>query len=288
MKNLDKERYFAGKVAVVTGAGSGIGRALAIGLAGRGADVALADVDTISLKETGRSCEALGAKVRADYLDISDPDSVPAYAGEVSGQFGRVDQLYNIAGIAYFGDVEHERVEDMRRVLDVNLWGTVAVTKAFLPHLLETGNGHVVIMSSLFGLVTFPGQSAYCVSKFAVRAFAETLRQEMLAARRGVRVTCVHPGGIKTSIARSMTVADGLDGGAIARIFDRRLALHTPEAAAGVILDGVLDGRARVLIGAEAKAFDLLARLAPAGAQRAALAFSRAIGLVPSPRSADT
>lgn len=174
----------------------------------------------------------------------------------------------------------------MRRVLDVNFWGTVYATQAFLPHLIESGDGHIVNISSLFGLVTFPGQSAYSASKFAVRGFTETLRQEMLAGDHRVRVTCVHPGGIKTGIARNMTVAEGLDAAAIARVFDERLALHSPDRAAATIVAGVRAHKARIVIGAEAKALDRLARVTPRGAQRFGVLFARALGLMPSPRSA--
>lgn len=282
----NRARYFAGQVAVITGAGSGIGRSLAISLAGHGADLAISDIDTNAVKETAALCEADGTIVRADYLDVTDEGAVRAYADDVRDQFGRVHQLYNNAGIARFGEVQDERIEDMRRLLDVNFWGTVYATRAFLPHLIESGDGRIINVSSLFGLVTFPGQSAYCASKFAVRGFTETLRQEMRAGGHSVRVTCVHPGGIKTGIARSMTVADGLDGAAIARIFDRRLALHSADRAAAVIMAGVRARKARVIIGAEAKALDRLVRLTPRGSQRFGVLFSRTLGLMPAPRSA--
>jgi NAD(P)-dependent dehydrogenase (short-subunit alcohol dehydrogenase family) len=286
MRTNSRVRDFNGKVAVITGAGSGIARSLAVALARQGAILAISDIDTAGLKETASLCEASGTAVKADYLDIADPAAIRAYAGDVGSLFGRINQLYNIAGIGYFGEVEKERLEDMRRILDVNFWGTVCGTQAFLPHLIESGDGHIIHMSSLFGLVTFPGQSAYSVSKFAVRGFTDTLRQEMLATHREVRVTCVYPGGIKTGIARSMRVAEGLDAAAIAGIFDKRLALHGPDKAAAAILAGVRAGKARVVIGAEAKALDWLSRITPAGAQRFGLFFSRSLGLVPAPRSA--
>jgi NAD(P)-dependent dehydrogenase (short-subunit alcohol dehydrogenase family) len=257
-----------------------------VALARHGASLAISDIDTAGLKETARLCEASGTAVKADYLDVADPAAMRAYAGDVYGLFGRINQLYNIAGIAYFGEIEKEPLEDMRRILDVNFWGTVCGTQAFLPHLIESGDGHIINMSSLFGLVTFPGQSAYSVSKFAVRGFSDTLRQEMLATHREVRVTCVYPGGIKTGIARNMRVAEGLDAAAIAGIFDRRLALHGPDMAAAAILAGVRARKARVVVGAEAKALDWLSRITPTGAQRFGLFFSRSLGLVAAPRSA--
>lgn len=286
MRTSGRAHDFNGKVAAITGAGSGIARSLAVALARQGASLAISDIDTAGLKETARRCEASGTAVKADYLDVANPEAVRAYARDVRDFFGWINQLYNIAGIAYFGEVEQERLEDMRRIIDVNFWGTVCGTQAFLPHLIESGDGHIINMSSLFGLVAFPGQSAYSASKFAVRGFTDTLRQEMLATHREVRVTCVYPGGIKTGIARSMRVAEGLDAAAIAGIFDRRLALHGPDMAAAAILAGVRARKARVVIGAEAKALDWLSRITPAGAQRFNLFFSRSLGLMPASRSA--
>lgn len=279
-------RDFAGKVAVITGAGSGIGRSLAVALAGQRADLAISDVDTAAVKETARLCEDKGAVVRADHLDVTELDAIRAYASDIRDHFGHIHQLYNNAGIAYYGAVEHQRLEDVRRILDVNLWGMLYTTHVFLPYLIESGDGHVINMSSLFGLVAFPGQSAYTASKFAVRGFTETLRQEMLTGRHKVRVTCVHPGGIKTAIARSMTVAEGLDAAAIAHIFDTRLAIHGPDKTAATIVAGVRAGKARIVVGAEAKALDRLARLWPAGSQRAGVLIARALGMTPFLRSA--
>jgi short-subunit dehydrogenase len=177
--------------------------------------------------------------------------------------------------------VERQSLKDVERVVDVNFWGVVACTHAFLPHLLASGDGHVINVSSLFGLITFPGQSAYNASKFAVRGFTEALRQEMLVAGHKVRVTCVHPGGIKTAVARSAGAAQGLDAAAIAGVFDRKLALHSPEMAARTILAGVRRGSPRVLIGAEAKFLDLLVRVTPRGSQRFGAWFSRVVALAP-------
>lgn len=262
------ETGFTGKVAVITGAGSGIGRALAVNLAGRGARLALSDLDVDGLEATAVRCEAKGGEVRTDRLDVTERDAVLAYAGDVRAQFGKVNQVYNNAGIAHYGEVEHESFKDIERVLDVNFWGVVNGTKAFLPHLISSGDGHVINVSSLFGLIAFPGQSAYTASKFAVRGFTETLRLEMLVAGHPVHVTCVHPGGVKTAVARNATVADGLDPASVAEVFDKRMALHSPEMAAETIVEGVRKRRARVVVGGEAKALDRLGRIAPAGAQR--------------------
>ncbi|WP_433549247.1 SDR family NAD(P)-dependent oxidoreductase [Streptomyces sp. CA-294286] len=274
---------FAGKVVVITGAGSGIGRALALRLAGLGAELALCDIDADGVEATAVRCEGKGARVKVDRLDVSERQAVLAYADEVRAHFGRVHQMYNNAGIAYYGEVTQESFKDIERVLDVNFWGVVNMTKAFLPHLIESGDGHVVNVSSLFGLITYPGQSAYNASKFAVRGFTECLRQEMLLARHPVRVTCVHPGGIRTAVARNATAATGLDAAGIARAFDRRLALHSPEMAADTIVEGVARGRARVLVGAEAKALDLLGRVSPTGSQRFGTWMSRLLRIAPRP-----
>ncbi|MBY6538692.1 SDR family NAD(P)-dependent oxidoreductase [Rhodococcus sp. BP-349] len=252
---------FRGRVAVVTGAGSGIGRALALELASRGARLALSDVDSVGLAATVAAVEQRGAEVRSDHLDVSERGSVLDYAETVRRHFGAVNQVYNNAGIAFHGDVEKTEFKDLERVIDVDFWGVVNGTKAFLPHLIESGDGHVINVSSLFGLLSIPSQSAYNAAKFAVRGFTEALRQEMLIARHPVQVTCVHPGGIKTAIARNATVAEGQDQKSVAEFFDRRLAKTTPEQAALVILRGVEKNKARVLIGNDARALDALARI---------------------------
>jgi NADP-dependent 3-hydroxy acid dehydrogenase YdfG len=259
---------FAGKVVVITGAGSGIGRALAVNLAGRGAKLALSDIDTEGLAETVRSCEALGVEVKSNRLNVAEREAVLIYADEVVAHFGKVNQIYNNAGIAHHGDVEKSEFKDIERIMDVDFWGVVNGTKAFLPHLIASGDGHVVNISSLFGLIAIPGQSAYNAAKFAVRGFTEALRQEMLVNKHPVQVTCVHPGGIKTAVARNATVNDGDDQQSFAEFFDRKLAIHTPEYAAETIVQAVEKGRGRVLIGYEAKALDLLVRLTGSGYQR--------------------
>ncbi|HXA12553.1 MAG TPA: SDR family NAD(P)-dependent oxidoreductase [Mycobacterium sp.] len=259
---------FKGKVAVITGAGSGIGRALALNLAKQGAQLALSDVDTDGLAETVRQAEALGANVKSDWLDVAEREAVLAYADAVVAHFGTVHQVYNNAGVAYNGDVEKSEFKDIEFIIDVDFWGVVNGTKAFLPHVIASGDGHIVNISSVFGLIALPGQSAYNAAKFAVRGFTEALRQEMLVAKHPVKVTCVHPGGIKTAVARNATVADGEDHQTFADFFDKRLALHSPEMAARRIVSGVRDGRARVVIGWEAKALDVLARIMGPSYQR--------------------
>ncbi|WP_374024950.1 SDR family NAD(P)-dependent oxidoreductase [Mycobacterium sp. HNNTM2301] len=253
---------FAGKVAVVTGAGSGIGQALAVELARSGAKVAISDVDLEGLAETEARLKAIGAEVKADRLDVTEREAFLAYADAVRDHFGKVNQIYNNAGIAFTGDVEVSQFKDIERVMDVDFWGVVNGTKAFLPHLIASGDGHVINVSSVFGLFAVPGQAAYNSAKFAVRGFTEALRQEMVAAGHPVAVTTVHPGGIKTAIARNATAAEGLDPEQLAKLFDKRLAKTSPQRAAEVILDAVRKKRARVLVGTDAKLLDVMVRVA--------------------------
>jgi len=259
---------FAGKVVVITGAGSGIGRALALNLAQQGARLALSDFDSVGLAETVRQAEALGAEVRSDHLDVTQREAVLQYADAIAAHFGKVNQVYNNAGIAYHGEFEKSEFKDIEKIMDVDFWGVVNGTKAFLPHLVASGDGHVVNVSSLFGLLSMPGQSAYNSAKFAVRGFTESLRQEMLIAKHPVKVTCVHPGGIKTAIARNATAGPGEDLAAFSEFFDKKLARTTPEQAAKVIVNGVQKGKARVLIGADAKFLDAWVRLVGSSYQR--------------------
>jgi NADP-dependent 3-hydroxy acid dehydrogenase YdfG len=259
---------FAGKVAVVTGAGSGIGQALAIELGRSGAKVAISDVNTEGLAQTEEQLEAIGASVKADRLDVTEREAFLLYADTVNEHFGKVNQIYNNAGIAFTGDVEVSQFKDIERVMDVDYWGVVNGTKAFLPYLIASGDGHVINVSSVFGLFAVPGQAAYNSAKFAVRGFTEALRQEMVAAGHPVKVLTVHPGGIKTAIARNATVVEGLDRDELAKAFDKRLARTSPKQAAREILNAVRKNRARVLVGPDAKILDALVRLTGSGYQR--------------------
>lgn len=270
--------HFTDKVAVVTGAGSGIGRALSVELARRGARLAICDVDTHGLAETEGLVKQAGGEVKADHLDVSQRELVLAYAEDVAAHFGQVNLVFNNAGIAFTGDVEEMSFKDIDRVMDVDFWGVVSGTKAFLPHLVESGDGHIINISSIFGLFSVPSQSAYNAAKFAVRGFTESLRQEMLIKKRPVKVTCVHPGGIKTNIARNGGEVEGRDHDKLASSFDK-LARTSPDKAAQVILKGVEKNKARVLIGGDAWVLDKLVRLTGPGYQRAVAAFSKRNGL---------
>jgi NAD(P)-dependent dehydrogenase (short-subunit alcohol dehydrogenase family) len=259
----------ADKVVVITGAASGIGRALALETARRGAVLALSDVDVDGLHETARRVgQETGRTARVDTLDVRDRGAWAEYADSVVAGLGRVDVVVNNAGVALSGDVLDVDDDQFARVMDVDFWGVVHGTRAFLPHVIASGDGAVVNVSSLFGLLAVPGQSAYNAAKFAVRGFTEALRQEMLVHGHPVTVTCVHPGGVKTAIARNAAAAGDVDPAASAAYFDRHLARTTPERAARVIVEGMLAGRPRVLVGADARLLDAFVRLTGSGYQR--------------------
>jgi short-subunit dehydrogenase len=255
-------KSFDGRVVAITGAGSGIGRALAVELAGRGALLALSDIDAGGLAETVDLTKAAGVReVRSDVVDVASRPAVEQWAADVVGQLGRVNVLVNNAGVSLTGGFADLDVDDMEWIVGINFWGVVYGTRAFLPHLIASGDGHVVTMSSLFGLVSIPGQSLYNATKYAVRGFSESLREELLIAGHPVGVTVVHPGGIKTAIARSARVSWREDHAEFARMFDERLATMPPERAAEIILRGVLRGKPRVLVGLDAHVLHQFARV---------------------------
>jgi len=265
---------FRGRVAAVTGAGSGIGRALARDLAGQGCGLALADVDEAGLAATAGMLESSGVRVTTTVLDVADEAAVYAWADKTVADHGRVNLVVNNAGVALSGTVPALGIDDYRWIMDINFWGVLYGTKAFLPHLEASGEGHVVNISSVFGLSAQPLMSGYNASKYAVRGFTESLRQDLELTRSCVSATCVHPGGIKTNIAKaarmdpSVEAALGQTSDRATREFERSF-ITTPEKAAATILRGVRHNRRRVLIGPDAAALDLLVRAVPAGYQRA-------------------
>ena len=269
-------QQFTDKVAAITGAGSGIGRALAVELARQGAHLALADVDEVGLAETVARAEGYGVKVTSTRVDVADKDAVFAWADQVVADHGTVNLIVNNAGVALGATVEAMAYEDFEWLMDIDFWGVVHGTKAFLPHLVASGDGHVVNISSVFGLLSIPSQSAYNAAKFAVRGFTDALRIELDMADNGVSATTIHPGGIKTSIARnarmdaSVTEAADSSTDEVVRDFEKVL-LTSPEKAATQILKAVQRNRRRALIGPDAKVLDLISRL-PAGLHQRVLA----------------
>lgn len=253
---------------VITGAASGIGRALALRLAGDGVSLALLDVDADALTIATDQCRARGSKVDQHAVDVTDADAMQATAEAVHDSLGRIGTLFNVAGIIHTGDVLDSTTDDTHRVIDVDFWGVVHGTKAYLPYLIASGNGRLVNISSAFGLIAAAGYSAYNAAKFAVRGYTESLRQEMLAAGHPVTVTCVYPGGIQTAIMRSSTWSPSYDGAAIQSTFDQHIGRTSADDAAVKILRGSIAGRARVLVGPDAVVADVLARVTGSGYQR--------------------
>lgn len=273
-----------GKVCVVTGAGSGIGRALALELARRGARLAISDVSAEGLAQTAAAVQAAGAQVHEQTLDVADRDAVEAYASAVAGHFGVVHQIYNNAGVAFSRPMLETDYADYERVLGINLWGVIHGTKAFLPHVVASGDGHVTNVSSLNGFFAQDQMSHYCTSKFAVRGFTETLRVEMLRGGHRVGVSVVHPGGIKTNIANAAfedakrlglptTEADERRR----KTYNEKLLKMPAEQAARIIVEGVEAGKARILVGNDAKLVDKIVRLLPVHYAKLSVALDRRV-----------
>jgi NAD(P)-dependent dehydrogenase (short-subunit alcohol dehydrogenase family) len=261
-----------GKVVAITGAGSGIGRATALAMARQGAHVAISDVNEAGLSATAAEARALGVRCETTRLDVSDREAVYAWAKATREAFGKVNVIINNAGVSLGGVVEDLGYEDFEWIMKINFWGVVYGTKAFMPYLRESGDGHVVNISSLFGLMAMPAVGAYNASKFAVRGFTEALSEELMIEGAPVSVTCVHPGGIDTNIAAGGKVipnrAWGLvDSETSGRNF-KKLARTTPDQAAEEIVKAVVGRQRRLLIGNDARALDVLQRLFPSQYQR--------------------
>ncbi len=254
----------AGRTAVVTGAGSGIGRAIAVSLAARRCHLALADIDEAGLAATHRLLEDRGVEVSLHRLDVADQNAVAAFPDAVVQRHHKAELLFNNAGVAVGGSFEEVSESDFQWLFNINFWGVVRMTRAFLPVLRRNDEARIVNISSLFGLISPPGQTAYCASKFAVRGFSNALRFELEGSP--VSVTVVHPGGVATSIAKnSRKPADGRSAAEVAAAIARveKMLRMPPENAGEIIVRGVASGKARILVGADARICSLLERLMP-------------------------
>jgi short-subunit dehydrogenase len=258
----------SGSAAAVTGAASGIGRALALELARRGCDLALADRDEAGLQtlaaEIGKDP---GCKVSVHRLDVGEPGQIQEFATAAIAAHPSLNILINNAGVALLGSFNEVDQAQMEWLFNINFWGVVHGTRAFLPHLGTQRAAHIVNLSSIFGIIAPPGQTAYCAAKFAVRGFSESLRHELATANSPVKLSVVHPGGVATNIVRNMRTGSGVsDNARRAESIDRfdAIARTTPAAAALRILEGIEKNQPRILIGGDAWFMDLLQRFRPA------------------------
>jgi len=259
---------FRGKVSVITGAGSGIGRGLATLLADAGGHLAISDIDQEGLEETASLIRSAHPQVdlRTYPLDVSSRDAVYAHAEQVRTDFGTAHFVFNNAGVTLVATIENMKIEELEWLLGINLWGVIYGTKAFLPMMLEQNEGHIINVSSVFGFLTVPTQSAYHISKFGVRGFTECLSRELAVDKAcNVYATSVHPGGIQTNIAKAARFGEQTGD------FEAELAENTesvlttpPVDMAAAILKGVRKRKRRVVAGSNAKLIDWIARLFPA------------------------
>jgi len=252
------------KSAFITGAGSGIGRALAHQLAAEGAAVFITDINDEGLKAVEDELKQKQVNVQARVLDVADKDAVFAAVAEVENLFGGVDAVFNNAGVSLSDTAEKMAYEDFHWLMDINFWGVIHGTKAFLPAMLKRGQGHIINVSSIFGHVGVPTQSAYCAAKHAVKGFNESIYYELEGT--GVQIHSVHPGGVDTGIVKHgkhiNTLSGDSDIDAMQANF-KEAAITTPARAAEIILDGVKKGRYRILVGKDARMIDRLQRWMP-------------------------
>ena len=265
-------KNFKNKVAAITGAGSGIGQQLAVLLAKQGCHLSLSDVNAQGLAQTVELLGKSNVRVTTQKLDVADRDAMKLWAADTVQNHGSVNMIFNNAGVALGSTVEGASYEELEWIVNINFWGVVYGTKEFLPLIKKSGEGHVINISSLFGLTAQPTQSAYNATKFAVRGFTESLRQELDIENCGVSALCVHPGGIRTNIANAAKMNDslralGMNPEKSAKTFNKLLRCP-PEEAARQILDAVQKDKRRLLIGNDAKTLDLIQRVLPTGYQK--------------------
>lgn len=256
-------KSFDGKVAAITGAGSGMGRALAIQLAREGCHVAISDVDSDGLDETAE-CIGTGVNVSTHVVDVANKLEVKNFASAVHQKHDKINMIFNNAGVSVTDSAEHITLEDFEWLMDINFWGVIYGTRSFLPYLKEQNEAHIINTSSIFGTVAFASQSAYNASKFAVRGYTYALRQELKDTH--IRVSCVQPGGVKTNIVKSSRFVPQDNASPtkeeMVEKFERMAAL-TSEQAAEVILNGVRKNKVQILVGRDAKLLAVLERLLP-------------------------
>ena len=265
-------KNFKNKVAAITGAGSGMGQQLAILLAKAGCHLSISDVNEKGLAETVELVKLYNVRVTSKKVNVANVEEVKAWAAETAQNHGSVNMIFNNAGVALGSTVEGATYEELEWIMNINFWGVVYGTKEFLPYIKKTGDGHIINISSLFGLTAQPTQSAYNATKFAVRGFTESLRQELDMENCGVSALCVHPGGIRTNIANDARMSDsirslGMNPDKSAKVFNKLLRMP-PEEAAQQMLDAVLKNKRRLLIGNDAKTLDLIQRVLPTGYQK--------------------
>ncbi len=258
------------KVAAITGAGSGIGRALAVNMAAKGCHLALSDVNEQGLQETAKLIADKDVKVTTHIVDVANREQVYQHADDVVNQHGRANIIINNAGVSVGDSLECVSYEDFEWVVNINFWGVVYGTKAFLPHLKKQPEGHIVNISSINGIIPNPFNGPYCSTKFAVKGFTETLCQELRGTSVGVSV--VHPGGIATEIARNARVRRHINPNKspdeLAADFDKKVVKNTADFAARTIISGIEKNKQRVLIGGDAKLMDRMTRLFPVTATK--------------------
>lgn len=259
---MSESSEFPYRVCIITGAASGIGQALAVELAGRGCSLALCDVDEEGLRRTLEQARTDAILTRK--VDVGDREAMQGFVDEAIEHFGQADAIFNNAGVTVMQTLVDTSYEDFEWLMQINFWGVLHGTKALLPHLLSRGRGAIVNVSSVFGLIGFPNQSAYNASKFAVRGLTEALRHELHDT--DIVVSCVHPGGVRTNIVKSGRFHVDVDGGTSHEASTRsfaRVARLTPREAAQIILRGVERRQPRILVGTDAEWIDRIQRAAP-------------------------